>query len=138
MKEKAFQYFLTKLLNSQIKEDIGGIFLFGSFLSDEVDDKSDIDRLIFSSNRLDKVREVCADLSFRTSLEYGESIEPSQSFNSNPGKIITSPFFITSSFDVPLLSCNLNETPTIVGAISLLFPWERPRQVLEAIVTLNL
>jgi len=75
-KEKAFQYFLTHLLNSEIKEDIGRIFLFGSFARDEVDEESDIDVLIFSSNRLNKVREVCADLSFQTALKHGESIEP--------------------------------------------------------------
>ncbi|MFQ6052438.1 MAG: nucleotidyltransferase domain-containing protein [Candidatus Hydrothermarchaeota archaeon] len=75
-KEKALQYFLTNLLNSEIKEDIGRIFLFGSFARNEVGEKSDIDVLIFSFNRLDKVREICADLSFQTALKYGESIEP--------------------------------------------------------------
>lgn len=75
-KEKAFQYFLTSILNSEIKKDIGRIFLFGSFVSDEVDEESDIDLLIFSFNRLDKVREVCADISFQTALKYGESVEP--------------------------------------------------------------
>ena len=75
-KEKALQHFLTHLLNSEIKKDIGRIFLFGSLVSDEVDEESDIDVLIFSFNRLDKVREVCADLSFQTALKYGESVEP--------------------------------------------------------------
>ena len=75
-KKEALQYFLTNLLNSEIKKDIGRIFLFGSFVGDEVDEESDIDVLIFSFNRLDKVREVCADLSFQTALKYGESVEP--------------------------------------------------------------
>ena len=52
------------------------IFLFRSFSRDEGDEGSDIDLLIFSSNRLDKVREVCVDLSFQAALKYGESIEP--------------------------------------------------------------
>src|SRR6266511_366789 len=75
-KSRAMEYFLEHLPGSSVQDSIAKIFLFGSFARGEVDERSDVDLLVFSFDRLREVREACADASFEAALKYGESVEP--------------------------------------------------------------
>ncbi|MBE0479263.1 nucleotidyltransferase domain-containing protein [Candidatus Aerophobetes bacterium] len=75
-KERVLSWFTQELLKSQVKEQVARVFLFGSLLREDIDEGSDIDVLIFATGELDKVRQICADISFEAALKFGESVEP--------------------------------------------------------------
>lgn len=75
-KRLALDYFLKRLLDSEVKDYIAKIFLFGSVASGNATGGSDVDLLVFALGETEKVRVTCADASFEAVLEYGESVEP--------------------------------------------------------------
>ncbi|HAZ31168.1 MAG TPA: hypothetical protein DCY61_00430 [Dehalococcoidia bacterium] len=75
-KREALDYFLKRLLDSEVKDYIAKILLFGSVASGNATASSDIDVFVFTLGETEKVRMTCADASFEAVLEYGESVEP--------------------------------------------------------------
>jgi uncharacterized protein (UPF0332 family) len=75
-KLKALDYFKNRLLNSDVKDMIAEIILFGSVANGEATPDSDIDVLVFTFGDLKKVSYACADASMRTGIETKESVEP--------------------------------------------------------------
>jgi len=75
-KSKALEFFLERLLQSEVKNSIGKILLFGSFSRGQLKEGSDIDLLIFVPNQLDEVGDACDTTSFETVVQFGESVEP--------------------------------------------------------------
>jgi uncharacterized protein (UPF0332 family)/predicted nucleotidyltransferase len=75
-KKLALSYFLKKLFVNGGQKLIGSIYLFGSFAKGKFKQDSDIDLLVFALDELEKVRSICAQISFDTAVEFGESIEP--------------------------------------------------------------
>ena len=75
-KLKALDYFKNRLLNSDVKDMIAEIILFGSVANGEATPESDIDVLVFTFGDLRKVSYACADASMRTGIETKESVEP--------------------------------------------------------------
>lgn len=75
-KSKALEYFLERLLQSNVRNSIGKILLFGSFSRDKAKEGSDIDLLIFVPNQLDEVGDACDTASFEAAVQFGESVEP--------------------------------------------------------------
>lgn len=75
-KLKALDYFKNRLLNSEVKDMIAEIILFGSVANGEATPDSDIDVLVFAFGDLRKVSYACADASMWTGIETKESVEP--------------------------------------------------------------
>jgi predicted nucleotidyltransferase len=75
-KQQALDDFTARLLSSPAKNHIARIILFGS-VQDETDrPESDIDVLVFGTDRLPELSAACAVASFETALQWGESVEP--------------------------------------------------------------
>ncbi|MDH7487164.1 MAG: HEPN domain-containing protein [Anaerolineae bacterium] len=76
-KQKALDGFLERLLADQARESIARIVLFGSLSDGEArEEESDVDVLVFGTDRLRELSESCAAAAFETALEWGESVEP--------------------------------------------------------------
>lgn len=75
-KQKALDDFTARLLQSSMKDHIARIVLFGSVLDGEDRPESDVDLLVFGTDRLRELSEACAAASFETALQWGESVEP--------------------------------------------------------------
>ena len=75
-KREALQFFLERLLASDVKDSIAKIILFGSLKRDEVDKDSDVDVYVVALNQPERVSEACADAALETGLKFGESVEP--------------------------------------------------------------
>ncbi len=75
-KNRAIKDFTERLLASEVKDSILKIVLFGSVRKGEMRADSDIDLLVLAANSMDKVVEVCLDISFEMNMDLGESIEP--------------------------------------------------------------
>ena len=75
-KLNALDYFKNRLLNSEVKDMIAEIILFGSVASGEATPDSDIDVLVFTFGDLRKVSYACAEASLWTGIETKESVEP--------------------------------------------------------------
>ena len=74
-KQKALDDFTARLLQSS-KDHIARIILFGSVLYGEDQPESDVDVLVFGTDRLRELSEACAAASFETAMQWGESVEP--------------------------------------------------------------
>lgn len=76
-KKKALNFFAASLLDNGIKNRIGKILLFGSLAQNKASKKSDIDLAIFIKGRKTrKIEDIIDELSFDSTVKYGESIEP--------------------------------------------------------------
>jgi uncharacterized protein (UPF0332 family)/predicted nucleotidyltransferase len=75
-KQKALDDFTARLLQSSMKDHIARIILFGSVLDGEDQPDSDVDVLVFGTDRLRELSEACAAASFETAMQWGESVEP--------------------------------------------------------------
>lgn len=75
-KYNALSIFTNELLQSDIKNYIGKIILFGSLLKKKANKDSDIDIIVFGTDNLEKIRDTCAEISLDIMLETHESIEP--------------------------------------------------------------
>jgi len=75
-KQEALKGFLDRLLAGEAREHIARIVLFGSLADGEAHEESDVDVLVFGTDRLKELSEACAVAAFETALEWGESIEP--------------------------------------------------------------
>lgn len=75
-KWQALDDFTARLLSSPVKDDIARIVLFGSVLDGEDQPESDVDVLVFGTDRLRELSEACAAASFETAMQWGESVEP--------------------------------------------------------------
>jgi predicted nucleotidyltransferase len=75
-KKRALRYFVNRLVEGEGRRHIGRIFLFGSLAEGRVSAGSDIDVLVFSVDSVEEVSRNCDDVSFDTTMRYGESIEP--------------------------------------------------------------
>lgn len=75
-KQKALDDFTARLLSSPVKDYIARIILFGSVLDGEDKLESDVDLLVFGTDRLRDLSEACAAASFETAIQWGESVEP--------------------------------------------------------------
>nr|HID13198.1 HEPN domain-containing protein [Anaerolineae bacterium] len=75
-KYQAIEEFTRRLLASEVEDSIAKIILFGSVRKGEARADSDIDLLVLAANSIDRVTEVCLDVSFETNVALGESIEP--------------------------------------------------------------
>lgn len=75
-KQKALDDFTARLLQSSLKDHIARIVLFGSVLDGEDQPESDVDVLVFGTDRLRELSEACAAASFETAMQWGESVEP--------------------------------------------------------------
>lgn len=75
-KQKALDDFTARLLQSSMKDHIARIVLFGSVLDGEDKPESDVDLLVFGTDRLRELSEACAAASFETAVQWGESVEP--------------------------------------------------------------
>jgi uncharacterized protein (UPF0332 family)/predicted nucleotidyltransferase len=75
-KRKALDDFTARLLQSSMKDHIARIVLFGSVLDAEDQPDSDVDVLVFGTDRLQELSEACAAASFETAVQWGESVEP--------------------------------------------------------------
>ncbi len=73
-KQKALDDFTARLLQSS-KDHIARIILFGSVLYGEGQPESDVDVLVFGTDRLRELSEACAAASFETAMQWGESGE---------------------------------------------------------------
>lgn len=74
-KQRALDDFLSRLLKDEVREHIASIVLFGSVAEGEAREESDIDLLVFGTDRLEALSEACAAASFETAVEWGESVE---------------------------------------------------------------
>ena len=74
-KQQALNDFLDRLLNDGVKAHIARIVLFGSVAEGEAREESDIDLVVFGTDRLEALSEACAAASFETAVEWGESVE---------------------------------------------------------------
>ena len=75
-KRQALDFFLTHLCRSEVKDAVAKVVLFGSLARGEARADSDIDLLVFATDRLDKVSEACAEASLCSGIEKQESVEP--------------------------------------------------------------
>lgn len=75
-KYTALSDFTNELLESEIKNYIAEITLFGSLVKKKVKEDSDIDIVIFGTSNLDKIRDICAEISLNVMLKTHESVEP--------------------------------------------------------------
>ena len=75
-KRQALDFFIDHLCRSEVKETIAKLVLFGSLVRGEAQAESDIDLLVFATDRLDEVSEACAEASLCTGIEKKESVEP--------------------------------------------------------------
>ncbi len=75
-KQNALNIFLNKVLDTEIKGKVAKIILFGSLSKREEKEASDIDLLIITTDSFKEISEACANASFYTALETGESVEP--------------------------------------------------------------
>ena len=74
--QNAVKEFTQLLLTSQFKQEIVKVILFGSAARGEAKEDSDIDLLVIASGNLDKVRDICAEASFKTWIRFHQAIEP--------------------------------------------------------------
>ncbi len=75
-KRQALDDFTARLLSGPLKDYIARIVLFGSVLDGEDHPESDVDVLVFGTDRLRELSEACAAASFETAVRWGESVEP--------------------------------------------------------------
>ena len=75
-KQKALDFFLTRLLETEVGRSIAKVVLFGSLLKDKAKEDSDIDLLVITTDSVKKVSLACAETSFETAMATGESVEP--------------------------------------------------------------
>lgn len=74
-KKHAFEVFKEKLFESDIKDKVDRIILYGSIVKNKLHKESDIDVLIISFNPIDKVEKVCENIADDILFKYGELIE---------------------------------------------------------------
>ena len=75
-KRDALKFFVSHLCQSEVKESIAKMVLFGSLARGDCRAESDVDLLVFATDRLDEVSEACAEASLCTGIETKESVEP--------------------------------------------------------------
>ena len=75
-KREALDFFIHRLLASEIKHEIAKVILFGSFLKGRAEADSDIDLFIAAADNLNAVSAICAALSLEALLKYGERVGP--------------------------------------------------------------
>lgn len=76
-KQKALIFFTKSLLSNCQKDKIGPIVLFGSLAKGGASKNSDIDLAIFiRGKKTRQIEDIIDELSFDSTVRYGESIEP--------------------------------------------------------------
>lgn len=75
-KKDALQYFLNYLKDSNVKRYLAKVILFGSVAQGRADKESDIDVLVFTTGKPEKITETCAEAAMWTGIEMEESVEP--------------------------------------------------------------
>lgn len=75
-KREALNFFIDHLCHSEVKDAIAKVVLFGSLARGECQAESDVDLLVFATDRLDEVSEACAEASLCTGITKQESVEP--------------------------------------------------------------
>lgn len=76
-KQKALRFFTKSLLANGQKNKIGSIVLFGSLAKGRPSKNSDIDLAIFIKGKKNRqLEDIIDELSFNSTVKYGESIEP--------------------------------------------------------------
>lgn len=76
-KQKTLNFFTKRLFANGLKKKIGKMILFGSFAKGTANRNSDIDLIIFIKGRKSRaIEDVIDQLSFDSTVKYGESVEP--------------------------------------------------------------
>lgn len=75
-KREALKFFVSHLCHSEVKESIAKMVLFGSLARGDCQAESDVDLLVFATDKLDEVSQACAEASLCTGIETKESVEP--------------------------------------------------------------
>lgn len=73
-KQKALDYFLDQLMQSDAADQVEEFVLFGSLARGEADQYSDVDLVIFAREPQKVLQEVSV-ISYKTLMEYGEVVE---------------------------------------------------------------
>ena len=74
-KQNALEHFIARLLASAVGRYVAKIILFGSVADRDADEESDVDVLVFATDRIEEVRDACGEAWFETALVSGESVE---------------------------------------------------------------
>src|SRR5712692_4070260 len=75
-KREALRSFVENLCRSEVKDSIAKIVLFGSVARGDCSSESDVDLLVFATDKLSEVSRACAEASLWTGIEKKESVEP--------------------------------------------------------------
>lgn len=75
-KREALRSFIKNLRQSEVKDLIAKIFLFGSVARGDFSPESDVDVLVFATDKLAEVSQACAEASLWAGIEQKESVEP--------------------------------------------------------------
>jgi uncharacterized protein (UPF0332 family)/predicted nucleotidyltransferase len=75
-KREALRSFIKNLRHSEVKDSIAKIVLFGSMARGDFSPESDVDVLVFATDKLAEVSKACAEASLWTGIEKKESVEP--------------------------------------------------------------
>jgi uncharacterized protein (UPF0332 family) len=75
-KREALRYFVENLCQSGVRDSIAKIVLFGSVARGDSSPESDVDLLVFATDRLAEVSKACAEASLWTGIARKESVEP--------------------------------------------------------------
>jgi uncharacterized protein (UPF0332 family)/predicted nucleotidyltransferase len=75
-RQEALEHYKQRLLESEVRECIASIVLYGSLAYGVTKENSDIDLLIIALDELNKIKTLCMELSFEVTLKFGESVEP--------------------------------------------------------------
>lgn len=75
-KREALRSFVENLCRSEVKDSIAKIVLFGSVARGDFSPESDVDLLVFATDKLSEVSRACAEASLWTGIEKKESVEP--------------------------------------------------------------
>jgi len=75
-KREALKYFVENLCQSGVKDSIAKIVLFGSVSRGDFSPESDVDLLVFATDRLAEVSQACAEASLWAGIEKKQSVEP--------------------------------------------------------------
>ncbi len=72
----ALKYFLEQLLQTDARENISKVVLFGSVAKGSVGAESDVNVLVYGRHPLKRAEDASIDAALQTQLDYSENIEP--------------------------------------------------------------
>jgi len=72
----ALERFTERLLSGDTRDQIAKMILFGSVVRGDAERHSDVDVLVFGFGDLDRLSEICAEISLDVGIESGEIVQP--------------------------------------------------------------